>query len=218
LIGGAAAGAVAAAGTVAAAAAETPAKKKIVGLACSLRPGKSTLESLRACLEAARAVDPERIEIELVDLAAMKIPAGPAAGLELEPGERDDFPALVPKLADPAVAAIVVATPVYFGNMSSLCKAFLERWMTFRKNGFQLSNKVGAVVAVGGTRNGGQELAIRSVQTCLMSQDMIVVGEAQPLSHGGAAVWNSGDNFLADETNQATLKSVGKRVAQVALR
>lgn len=218
LIGSAAAGAIAATTSVAAAAEGEKKKRKVVGLACSLRAGKSTTQSLRVCLEAARAVDPEHIEIELIDLATMKIPAGPAAGLELEPGERDDFPTLVPKLADPAVAAIVIATPVYFGNMSSHCKAFLERCIAFRKNGFQLSKKVGAVIAVGGNRNGGQELAIRAVQTCLISQDMIVVGEAQPASHSGAAVWNSGEDFLADEINLATLASVGKQVAQVAMK
>ncbi len=33
----------------------------------------------------------------------MKIPGEVAAGVPLEPGERDDFPQLAPKLSDPAV-------------------------------------------------------------------------------------------------------------------
>ena len=68
-----------------------------------------------------------------------------AAGVPLEPGERDDFPTLIPKLSDPAVAGIIIGSPVYFGNMSSLCKAFLERLMVFRKDNYALSNVVAGV-------------------------------------------------------------------------
>jgi len=191
---------------------------KIVGVCCSLRKGRSTVAAMQVCLDAAKAVDPENIETELIDLAEMKIPASPAAGVDLEPGAADDFPALAPKLSNPNVAGIIVGTPVYFGNMSSLCKAFLERCMAFRKSDFALSNKVAGVLAVGGARNGGQELTIKSVQTALLCQNMIIVGEAKPSCHGGAAVWNNGEKFLNDELNQATATSLGRRVAEVARR
>ena len=190
---------------------------RIVGISCSLRAAQTTTAAVRACLDAAKAVAPDRIELELIDLAPLKIPAGPAAGLPLAPGEADDFPPLVPKLAAPNVAGIVLGTPVYFGNMSSLCKAFLERAIVFRKNGFALSDKVGAVVAVGGSRNGGQEQAIKSIHTILSAQNMLIAGEAKPLCHCGASVWNQGEHFLQDETNKATLQSVGQRLAEVAL-
>ncbi len=214
----AAAGALVGSAAAEASAAESKAGKiKIVGLACSLREGKSTVAAVKACLDAAKAVDPDKIEIELIDLAAMNIPAEPAAGLPLKPGQQDDFPTLAPKLADPAVRGVIVGTPVYFSNMSSLCKAFLERCMTFRKDDFRLGNKVAGVLAIGAGRDGGQELAIRSVQVGLMSQNMIVVGEAKPSCHAGAAVWNTGDEFLADEQNQKTISLLGQRVAEVAL-
>ena len=214
------AGAAAATGALAAgakAADPQTGKIKIVGIACSLREGKSTVAAVKACLDAAKAVDADAIETELIDLATMSIPAEPAAGIPLKPGHADDFPTLVPKLADPAVRGIIVGTPVYFSNMSSLCKAFLERCMTFRKDDFRLSNKVAGVLAIGGARDGGQELAIRSVQIALNSQNMIVVGEAKPSCHAGAAVWNMGDDFLADEQNQKTINCQGQRVAEVAL-
>jgi len=193
-----------------------PGPIKIVGVCCSFRKGRSTVAAMHLCLEAAKAVDPENIETELIDLAEMKIPGSPAAGVGLEPGAQDDFPALAPKLSDPNVAGIIVGTPVYFGNMSSLCKAFLERCMAFRKDDFALSNKVAGVLAVGGARNGGQELTIKSVQTALLCQNMIVVGEAKPSCHTGAAVWNNGEHFLKDEVNKATASSLGRRVAEVA--
>ena len=55
------------------------------------------------------------------------------------------------------MAGIILGTPVYFGNMSSLCKAFLDRCIVFHKDRL-LANKVGGVLAVGGARNGGEEL------------------------------------------------------------
>lgn len=216
------AGSLAAAGTATAVAQGTAAAAeakpiKIIGLACSFRRGKTTAAAVQICLDAAKAADPG-IETELIDLAALSIPGQVAAGLPLEPGQKDDFPALAAKITDPLVAGIIVGSPVYFGNMSSLCKAFLERCMVCRKNNFALGNKVAGVLAVGGGRNGGQELTVRSVQASLMSQQMIVVGDAPPTSHWGGTVQSTKDDIMGDEVGLATVKNLGKRVAEVARR
>ena len=209
---------------MATAAAEEPRKAakggpiKIIGVCCSPRKGKTTAGSLKVCLEAVAAVKPG-IEVELIELAGMKIDGALAAGVPLEPGQKDDFPALVPKLSDPKVRGIVLGTPVYFGNMSALCKAFLDRWIVFRKNKFALRGKVAGVVAVGGCRNGGQELTIRSVQAILLTHQMIVVGDAPPTGHWGGTVWNSGKGDITqDEFGMATVKNLGRNVAETALR
>ena len=68
-------------------------------------------------VEAAQAVDPNAIEVELIKLAGLRINGNLAAGVPLAPGEQDDFPQLVPKLSDPAVAGMIIGSPVYFGNM-----------------------------------------------------------------------------------------------------
>ena len=150
-VGTAAAAAVTAVAAPAAQAAEAGAKIKIVGVSTSLRKGKTTAAAVQRVLDAAKAVAPERIEIELIELAGLKMPVEILVGGTLEPGERDDFPAIAEKLSPPEVAGIIVGTPTYFANMSSLCKAFLERWQVFRKNDFCLSNKVGGVLATGGS-------------------------------------------------------------------
>ena len=190
---------------------------KVIGIGCSLRKGKTTAAAVQICLDAIHAADPG-IEVELIELASLSLPAQVAAGVPLEPGQKDDFPTLIPKLNDPQVAGIVIGTPVYIGNMSSLCKALLERCMAFRKNNFALANKVAGVIAVGGGRNGGQEQTIRSVHTALMSQQMILVGDAPPTAHWGGAVWNNKDDISGDEIGLATVKNLGKRVAEIARR
>jgi multimeric flavodoxin WrbA len=107
---------------------------------------------------------------------------------------------------------------VYFGDMSFLCKAFLDRCIAFRKNKMALSNKVAGVLAVGACRNGGQELTIRSVQTALLCQQMIVVGDGAPTAHIGATVWNSGKGDVTEDAfGMATAKNLGRRVAEVAV-
>jgi multimeric flavodoxin WrbA len=193
-------------------------KIKIIAVCCSPRKAKTTAASLRVCLAAAKNVSPN-IEIELIELAGMKIDGSLAAGLPLEPGQKDDLPALVPKLSDPGVAGIIVGTPVYFNAMTSLCKAFLDRCITFWNNDLALSNKVAGVLAVGGARNGGQELTIQSVQASLICQEMIIVGAGRPTTRIGATVWNSGKRDVTeDEFGMATARNLGRRLAEVALR
>ena len=114
------------------------------------------------------------------------------------------------------MVGIIVGSPVYFANMSALCKAFLDRCIGFRKAGFKLSNKVAGVLAVGGARNGGQELTVRSIQAALMCQDMIVVGDGQPSARIGATLWNRNDSIAEDEFGVSTAENLGRRVAQVA--
>ena len=197
--------------------AESDRPLKILAIACSPRKGKTTAQALGICLDAAKEVSQE-IETELIELAGLKIPAELAAGIPLEPGQTDDFPQVAVKLSDPAVGAIIVGTPVYFANMTSLCKAFLERCGMFRKNNFALSGKIGGVVAVGGVRSGGQELAIQSVQAALFCHEMLVVGDGRPTGHFGARLWNDGsDDISNDEFGVKTAKNLGRHVAEVAI-
>jgi len=201
-----------------AAAAEKTAEKKtkIIAVCCSPRKGKSTAAALKVCLAAAAEIP--GVTTELIELAGLAIPGQVAAGIKLAPGEKDDFPALAPRLSDPSVGGIIIGTPVYFGNMTSLCKAFIDRFIVFRR-GFALADKVGGVVAVGGSRNGGQEMTIRSVQTSLFAQEMILVGDGRPTAHCGATVWSGGKKSVTeDEFGMSTTKNLGKRVAKLALR
>lgn len=209
-----AAGAAAAAGAMGEGAEAAEAKGKgvkIVALACSPRPGKTTAAGLKVALEAAEAAGPN-VETELIELAGLTIPVfDPAA-----PGSAD-FEKVAAKLTAPQVAGIIVGTPVYFGNMTSLAKAFLDQCMVLRKKGLALSGKVAGVLAVGGVRNGGQELAIQSVQAALMCQEMVVVGDGRPTAHFGATLVNPGtDDISGDEFGVKTARNLGRHVAQVA--
>ena len=192
---------------------------KIIAISGSPRKGKTTAAALTTALEAAKAVDPERIETELIELADLKLNGNMAAGIPLEPGQQDDFPELATKLSAKDVGGIIVGSPVYFGSMTSLCKAFLDRCISLRMRQFALANKVGGALAVGAVRNGGQELTLQGIQAAMMCQEMVVVADGRPTAHTGATVWNSGkDDISQDEFGMSTVKNLGRRVAEVALR
>jgi len=197
-----------------AAAQEASAKRKIVGISCSPRKGMTTAAGLTVCLEAAKEHD-AGVETELIEVADLSIPAQLAAGQPLKEGETDDFPMIAEKLSDPAVAGIVVGSPVYFGNMSALCKAFLDRCIVLRKSGFKLAGKVAGALAVGGTRNGGQELTVQSIHTGLMGQNVIITGTAQPSVRIGATLWNQENSIEGDEFGLGTARDLGKRIAEL---
>lgn len=216
MVAGAAVSAVA--GPMASAAGSSDDKVRIIAISCSPRKGKTTAAALQVSLDAAKEVSP-RIETELIELAGLRINGNVAAGVPLGEGERDDFPTLVPKLKDPKVGGIIIGTPVYFGNMSSLCKAFLERCIVLYHPDYVLSNKAAGVVAVGGSRNGGQETTIQSVQMSLHCQEMVIVGNGRPSSRLGGTVWSGAEGgVLKDEYGMTTTKALGRRVAEVALR
>ena len=198
-----------------AAAGNTSKTVKIIGVACSPRKDRTTAAAMRACLEAAKGVGTD-IEVELIDLGGMKINGDLAAGIPLAPGERDDFPKVEARMLDPSLGAIIVGTPVYFSSMSSLCKAFLDRWMVFRRT-FALRNKVGGALAVGAARNGGQELTLQNLHAAMLCHDMVIVSEGRPTSRLGGILVSTNDDISKDETGLATARSLGRRVAEVAL-
>ena len=193
---------------------------KIVGISCSPRAGQSTYAAMQVCLAAAKE-SASQIETQLFELADKRV--GPCTACDickqgLICGWDDDFGQFIPVLADPAVAAIVIGTPVYFGNMTAQCKAFLDRCVVFRRNGWLLRNKIGGVLAVGRVRNGGQEITLQSVRAAMLCHDMICVSDGRDSAHFGAALVSGLDGGIhADEEGLRTARNLGRRVAELAL-
>lgn len=203
-------GAVAAAprGSEAAAAGRTG---KILGVACSPRKGMTTASAVQAALDAAKAVDPG-IEVELVDLGGLDM-----AGWRGTSQPADDFTPLLAKFKDPAVEGLIIGSPSYFRSISSLCKAFIERCAPLRMPEMLLADKPLGVVAVGGSRHGGQELIISQIQTAMLCFGMVPVGGDSPAFQGGTLV-SAKDSVSEDETGLQTAQLVGKRVGELVLK
>jgi multimeric flavodoxin WrbA len=193
---------------------------KIVGINCSPRKNQTTQKSLEICLNAARE-ESDKIKTKIIELADLNIHGCLGCGYckkQLQCKQEDDFNSLIPVLSDETITGIIVGTPVYLGMMTSQCKAFLDRTVIFRRNGFLFRNKIGAVLAVGGVRNGGQELTIQAVQAAFMCHDMVCVSDGLDTSHFGATLFSGGQGGLnADAFGLRTAKNLGRRVAQLAI-
>lgn len=73
--------------------------------------------------------------------------------------------------------AFIITSPVFFGSMTAQLKALLDRTILLRRNGYLLKGKLGAALAVGGSRNGGQEFTIQAIHSWMHIHGMIVVGD-----------------------------------------
>jgi multimeric flavodoxin WrbA len=193
---------------------------KILGVCASPRKGKTSFQALEHCLQAASQVP--GVRTELIELAGKEIHGCVVCGTcikEVTCSQDDDFVPLLPKLSDPQLAGLILATPVYFGGMTAQAKAFLDRCVPLRRNGFMLRNKVGGVLAVGGARNGGQELTIQMVHAAMLVQDMIIVSDGLPTSHfGGTCCSENKPDISGDEYGLTTAANLGRRVAEVAAK
>lgn len=194
---------------------------KITGINTSPRKGQSTFRILTESLKAVKGLSDE-IETEIIEVGKLDIKGCQGCGYcktHFDCQTKDDFQAMIPKLADENIKGIIIATPVYMGSMTSQCKAFLDRTVLFRRNGFKFKNRIGGVIAVGGVRNGGQELAIQAVHAAMLTHDMVIVGDGNDTSHFGCTGWSGIEGGIEkDELGLLTAQNLGKKVAEMLMR
>ena len=189
-------------------------KVKILGISCSPRKGMTTATGLKVALEAADTVS-SNITTELIDLGSITFSGWTGAPSTVE----DDFDRLVlPKLKDASAGGLIIGSPVYFRNASSICMAFIERLAALRKPKLLLANKAVGVLSVGAYRNGGQEMVIQQIQTAMLCHEVVIVG-GKPGAHQGATLWNAyKEDIMKDEFGINSAKKLGIRVAEAALK
>jgi multimeric flavodoxin WrbA len=189
---------------------------RILGITGSLRKGKSTYKALQLALESARKVSPA-IATDWIELSGLNLDPYIAVGAKSS-DRPDDFPAVRDQLAAPGVYGVLFCSPVYMGLVSSPLKQLFERMLVFRQGGFPLKNKVGGAIAVGGGRNTGVELVLQQLIMFMLSQRMVLVGNGSPGDHWGGTMQSQGDELSKDEGSLDTVRGVGRRVAEIALR
>jgi multimeric flavodoxin WrbA len=112
--------------------------------------------------------------------------------------------------------AILIGTPVYQGTLSGQTKAVLDRMRAFAaSNPHGLREKVGAAIADGGDRIGGQEPAIRTITDFYLINEMIPLGGGAFGANLGATFWSQDKGVAGVEADKAGLKSLYKTVNRV---
>jgi NAD(P)H dehydrogenase (quinone) len=110
--------------------------------------------------------------------------------------------------------ALIVGSPVYFGNMSGEIKTFFDNWLLkfdlWRER--TMRNKIGAAFATGGAISNGKEVAMLSMLAAMLVNQMVVVGGGGAF---GASATTGPDSPGIDDKELAEARELGKRVAEV---
>lgn len=187
---------------------------KIIGIIGSPRKGGNTHYLVEKALESAAE---SGADVEVYNLGEMNIEPCNACDICKMTGEcpkDDDINELLSKIKD--VHGIIFGSPVYFGNVSAQLKILMDRSRPLRAD-FKLKDKVCGAIAVGASRNGGQETTITAIHEFLLIHDAIVVGDGSPLAHyGGTGAAGPAGEVEKDEIGIETSKNLGKRVAELA--
>jgi NAD(P)H dehydrogenase (quinone) len=113
--------------------------------------------------------------------------------------------------------AVIVGSPVYFGNMAGEVKTFLDNWLLkfdfFRD--FKMRNKIGGAFATGGSISNGKEITMMAILEAMLINKMIVVSAGGSFGFGASATTGP-DSPGIDDKELAAARDLGKRVAEVA--
>ncbi len=127
---------------------------------------------------------------------------------------RDDMAELYPKLiwAD----AWLLATPIYQGQLSGQLKTIMDRCRAVvAGNPKVFNNKVGAAMAVGGDRSGGQEPAMQAIHDFYIIHNMLPVSGGSFGANLGIAVWSKDQKAEGAQQDDQGLRAMRKTVKRL---
>jgi NAD(P)H dehydrogenase (quinone) len=117
-----------------------------------------------------------------------------------------------------SVDAVIVGSPVYFGNVSGEVKTFLDNW--FLKFGVfrdaKMRNKVGAAFVTGAAISNGKETAMQAIHAALIMNQMVIVSAGGAFGAYGASATTGPDSAGIDDKKLEGARALGKRVAEFA--
>lgn len=129
---------------------------------------------------------------------------------------KDDMQGLYKLLKE--ADGIIFATPVYNGGISAQTKALMDRcraMVAADKNFFKY--KIGAGIALGGDRAGGQEAALTQIHTFYILNGMVPVGGGFFGANLGATFWTKDtlEGVKRDEEGFRSLKKTVKKFTEM---
>ncbi len=128
----------------------------------------------------------------------------------------DDMPPILEALR--WCHGLILGSPVYMGLVSGQLKVMMDRCVPLRPSyaaPLELAGKVGAGIACGGFRNGGQETTLQNIQTFLLQQNMLAINDGAGFSHAGGTLAGEAP---ADALGLQTVENLARNMAQVLRR
>jgi len=162
---------------------------KILGLCGSPRKG-ATEYLIRQALDS--LVDIPEVSVSLISLQGKQI--APCNGCNYCKKNqtwciiKDDMQELLQKFME--ADAYLIGSPVYVYSVTPQLLAFFSRMRPlFHVFPGKLRNKFGVAVAAGGTRNGGQEMAVNTIINLMLAREINVVSN-EVGGYAGAMLWS----------------------------
>jgi multimeric flavodoxin WrbA len=180
---------------------------KALFLNCTLKPSPETSNSEALAKVVEAALQGEGVETEWVRIVDKKIPPG----VETDMGEGDEWPEIHGKLL--ASEILVIATPTWLGQPSSVSKLVLERMDAMISEADDEGrpvayNRVAGVVVTG--NEDGAHHVISEINGGLVDIGYTVPGQAWTYWNKGPG---PGDDYLDDEDGHDWSATTGKAAA-----
>jgi multimeric flavodoxin WrbA len=180
---------------------------KILGLCGSQRKGGNTEFLLNEALQGARQ---EGAEIELYSVSGKDIKPCDGCHACMKTGEchiQDDMQDIYKKML--AADGIIFGSPSYFYGMSGQAKTIIDRTTALNRPGRSLANKVGGVVAVGGSL--GLASILKDIYFYMVSKQML------PANFVAGYGLQKGDTAQLENGIKAA-RELGKQMVQIAAK
>lgn len=206
---------------------------RIVGVSSSPRKNGNTQYMVEEALQAAEKFGGDvdcSTKTELISLAGKKILPCCNCNRCIQKKSycvlKDDWLDLVKIIIEPIPDGLIFGSPVYFFNLNSQARAFMERFTSLLKKVWDpsfpyeppdFSRTAAGALAVGFDRNGGVEHTISSIIHWFLIMGFVAVGG---FYIGGAGWTNENDSktaILNDDLSLESARLVGRKVAKTAL-
>jgi multimeric flavodoxin WrbA len=181
---------------------------KITIISASPRKGKNSEQILEFCK---KLLEEKKVSVTEIKISENKI--NPCIHCDLckkenSCSQRDDMNHFYPNIS--SSDAIVCISPTYMGSMTSQMKAFLDRTVVLRRNGFKLKGKIGAAISVGHSRNGGQEYTVNQIHHAFLIHGMLIAGDGNHF--GGTVAGEFSEDLFGQKTVNDTIEYIVKAI------
>lgn len=187
--------------------------KKVLGIVGSPRDGNTRYLVSLALEECSK----RGIATELLHTGKMDI--SPCTACDQCSGGKDctiydDFQAIEEKME--TADGMIIGSPVYFGCVPAQLKALMDRTRPLRRRD-SLKDAIGGAIAVGGSRNGGQEFVLHQIHNFFLIHGMVVAGDEKTMHFGGAAWGRNPGDAEKDSVGKETAVNLGRHVAGLVI-
>lgn len=208
-------------------------KIRIMGISTSPREAANTEHMVKEALLAGERLGTEigfSVETELICLARKKILSCYNCDLCIEQRRNcpveDDWLDIISRLTEPIPDGLIFGSPVYFFNINSLGRAFMERFTALLKKIWlpdfpydppDFSRTAAGAIAVGADRHGGIEHTLSAIIHWLLITGFVTVGGFYIGGGGWTYEDDSRDAIRKDELGLESARLVGQKVTRTAV-